>query len=353
MIAAERWLGVRAPLGRQVWLLLPALALVTSFPAPTLLPPAFGASAILLAALPDSTVSRPWPVLGGSLVAAFISWMIVSLGAYLDIPVTTQLVSAVMLALLGMHYVRALHPPGGALAAWLVLHPHFDLQVLLLGLLPGLGILTLWSLALQYRRQPVTAPTGHLTRDPLPSLRALPSAADWQTMLELEGLHLDISPAQLQSLNQRLWRSGHYPSAHFVADIMSRDVISISPEASLSEAWQRLQQHKIKLLPVVEGQVLVGVIALVDLLKRLGLGPYSLSAEAVVQAQQLMGQRVGDVMNLPRSVGPDWPIARLVPQLSDWGMHHVPVVDVKGQLLGMVTQSDLIAALSVQPTSGL
>jgi CBS domain-containing membrane protein len=38
-------------------------------------------------------------------------------------------------------------------------------------------------------------------------------------------------------------------------------------------------------------------------------------------------------------------IVELVPLLSNRGKHHVPVVDVEGRLVGMLTQSDLIAAL--------
>jgi CBS domain-containing membrane protein len=34
-----------------------------------------------------------------------------------------------------------------------------------------------------------------------------------------------------------------------------------------------------------------------------------------------------------------------VPLLSDLGHHHIPVVDAERRLAGMVTQSDLVAAL--------
>ncbi|HEX4938140.1 MAG TPA: CBS domain-containing protein, partial [Candidatus Kapabacteria bacterium] len=40
-------------------------------------------------------------------------------------------------------------------------------------------------------------------------------------------------------------------------------------------------------------------------------------------------------------------IALLVPLLSDKGLHHVPVVNDERRLVGIVTQSDLIAALFV------
>ena len=38
-------------------------------------------------------------------------------------------------------------------------------------------------------------------------------------------------------------------------------------------------------------------------------------------------------------------VVELVPRLSDEGMHHLPVVDAQRRLSGMVTQSDLVAAL--------
>jgi CBS domain-containing membrane protein len=39
------------------------------------------------------------------------------------------------------------------------------------------------------------------------------------------------------------------------------------------------------------------------------------------------------------------PVVELVSHLSDEGLHHLPIVDEHQQLCGMVTQSDLIAAL--------
>jgi CBS domain-containing membrane protein len=39
------------------------------------------------------------------------------------------------------------------------------------------------------------------------------------------------------------------------------------------------------------------------------------------------------------------PIARVVQVMAETGHHHVPVVDAEGQLAGMVTQSDVVAAL--------
>ncbi|MBS0343785.1 MAG: CBS domain-containing protein, partial [Proteobacteria bacterium] len=55
---------------------------------------------------------------------------------------------------------------------------------------------------------------------------------------------------------------------------------------------------------------------------------------------------VGQIMTANvRTARDSTPIAELVPLMADLGFHHVPVVDSRGRLAGMVTQTDLIGAL--------
>lgn len=71
-----------------------------------------GASAVLLFAVPHGALSQPWPVLGGHLLSAFIG---VSCHKFCpDHALAPAL--AVGLAVGAMHYLRCLHPPGGATA---------------------------------------------------------------------------------------------------------------------------------------------------------------------------------------------------------------------------------------------
>jgi CBS domain-containing membrane protein len=44
-------------------------------------------------------------------------------------------------------------------------------------------------------------------------------------------------------------------------------------------------------------------------------------------------------------VGQDEPIAELVPLMTNRGLHHIPVVDGHGIFAGVVSHSDLLAAL--------
>ena len=71
-----------------------------------------GASAVLLFAVPHGALSQPWPLLCGNLVSAVIG---VSCAQYFDNPLIAAPL-AVALAIAAMHYLRCIHPPGGATA---------------------------------------------------------------------------------------------------------------------------------------------------------------------------------------------------------------------------------------------
>jgi CBS domain-containing membrane protein len=71
-----------------------------------------GAAAVLIFAAPHSPLSQPWPLLGGHVVSAFVGVTCREL-----IPdMLLASASAVALAILVMHALRCLHPPGGAAA---------------------------------------------------------------------------------------------------------------------------------------------------------------------------------------------------------------------------------------------
>jgi len=71
-----------------------------------------GATAILVFGMPHVPASQPWNIVGGHLVSAFVG-----VSCYLLIPVDIIAASATIpLAMLAMHHLRCMHPPGGATA---------------------------------------------------------------------------------------------------------------------------------------------------------------------------------------------------------------------------------------------
>ena len=329
------WVWLAAVLGVQAWGAPPWLML-----------PAFGASAVLLASLPDAPVCRPRAVALGMGVSALSAWAVQASAHVLGVPAWMEAALSVALVLGLMLRVQALHPPGGAMALWWVLQPPAEPVQAWWHMLPGVLMLTVWSLWNQRRRQP-TLPAGHRTADALPGERLSPTAAQWQAVMAEEGLKLDLAPEQLQRLYRRLRWLGAEPAgtALRVGDFMSRDLVTLPPDAPVREAWRTLQRHRIRLLPIVQDGHLLGVVSLVDVLRRLGLDQQDVSSEALRDASHLMTSPVSSLMCQPRTVQEDTSVERLVPQLSDWGLHQVPVLDGQQRLVGMVSQSDLIAAL--------
>lgn len=63
---------------------------------------------------------------------------------------------------------------------------------------------------------------------------------------------------------------------------------------------------------------------------------------------------VDQIMTSPvQTAREDEAVVEWVPRLSDQGLHHVPVIDSERRLCGMVTQSDLVAALCRSQVSAL
>jgi CBS-domain-containing membrane protein len=71
-----------------------------------------GASAVLLFAVPHSALAQPWNVIGGHLLSALIG---VSCARYIP-DMMFAAATSVGIAILAMHYLRCIHPPGGATA---------------------------------------------------------------------------------------------------------------------------------------------------------------------------------------------------------------------------------------------
>ncbi|MCE5180908.1 MAG: HPP family protein [Betaproteobacteria bacterium] len=100
-----------------VLLVLLVSSQVLDFHGAALVVASMGASAVLLFATPHSSLSQPWPLLGGQLISAAIG---VTCAQWMHNPFYAGAL-AVALSIGAMHYLRCLHPPGGATALVAVL----------------------------------------------------------------------------------------------------------------------------------------------------------------------------------------------------------------------------------------
>jgi CBS domain-containing membrane protein len=137
-------------------------------------------------------------------------------------------------------------------------------------------------------------------------------------------------------------------------DIMSRDVMTVHFDTALEQAWNMLRLHKIKSLPVVDAYGhLIGIATVADFFRQMD---DTSAAGLAVRLQGLLRRTPGLTSEKAEVVGqimtgevfaatPETPVAQLVAQVSDRGMAHIPVVDEARKVVGIVTQSDMLAAL--------
>jgi CBS domain-containing membrane protein len=110
-------------------------------------------------------------------------------------------------------------------------------------------------------------------------------------------------------------------------DLMSRDVVSVTAGDTPDHARQLLLGHNIRTLPVLdEAGALLGTVGLRELALATGV--------------------VGEHLSMPAIAKPDAPAMSLVPVLSDGRKHAVIIIDDQRRVLGLITQTDLLAALA-------
>jgi acetoin utilization protein AcuB len=123
-------------------------------------------------------------------------------------------------------------------------------------------------------------------------VRHLPVIGDGKRPLGLiTRERLRIPPADLGSLN--VWEITRFLSNLTVKDIMvkDQDLITIGPDATLEEAAEIMVNNKIGCLPVVEENVVVGIVTETDMLIQLAdiLGRHVSGVRLVVRVPEKVG----------------------------------------------------------------
>ncbi|HDR9104395.1 HPP family protein [Burkholderia vietnamiensis] len=317
-----------------------------------------GASAVLLFAVPASPLAQPWSIVGGNLVAATVG---VACAQWITDPITAAAV-AVALAIGGMFALRCVHPPSGAVALTAVLGGPaihalgFGFVVVPIALQSAI----LLSAALVYH-----ALTGH--RYPHGGVRpdaqsqaggAAPrggfTRADLDAVLKRRGEWLDVDPDDLETLLRETEMQAYTRTFGELrcADLMTTHAIEVSPSTSVTAALTLLDRHRVKALPVVDGEArLIGIVTRADLTRPWRRPPPLWQRLSARLPQSFGGQpaSVASVMTRDVACVPQtMPITALVPLFTHSGHHHIPVVDASRRLVGIITQTDLVTGLYQQ-----
>jgi CBS domain-containing protein len=140
-----------------------------------------------------------------------------------------------------------------------------------------------------------------------------------------------------------------------VADFMTRQVMTVAPDASIVAAAKRMLDNKVSGLPVVDaaGQV-VGIVSEHDLLRETDdgrRGPHWLEmmiegAELADETARFHDRKVNEVMTPhPITIAATASLQEACRLIEDHGFKRLPVVE-NGKVIGIIARADLVRAFA-------
>jgi CBS domain-containing protein len=141
-------------------------------------------------------------------------------------------------------------------------------------------------------------------------------------------------------------------------DIMTKDLVTVSPDMEIVKAAKILLDKGINGVPVVEGGKLVGILCQSDLIaqqKKLpvpsvftlldGFIPLGSTKQFEKAFQKIAATTVADAMTPnPVTADPETSIEEIAALMVDRNFHTLPIVE-KGKLVGVVGKEDVLRTL--------
>jgi CBS domain-containing membrane protein len=314
-----------------------------------------GASAVLVFTTPSGPLAQPWALVGGNTLSALVG---IACATYVT-PAPLAAALAVALAMATMFVFRCIHPPGGAMALLVVLTHETTLSFVAFPVLTNSVLLAIFGML-------YNSGTGH----PYPHHQALSdpahdawadssrfTKADLDTALTHYNEVLDVNPDDLIGLLRHAEAAAYQRTLGELRcqDIMTADPIAVQFGTSLQEAWALMRQFHIKALPIVDqAKHVVGIVTVADFLRHAGIHtPHDLTKrmQTLLRPSGLSHSErpevVGQIMTRKvRVTSAQGHAVDLLPLFSAVGHHHLPVINAEKKLIGILTQTDLVKALS-------
>ena len=136
-----------------------------------------------------------------------------------------------------------------------------------------------------------------------------------------------------------------------VRQLMTENVVSVTPDASLRDAAAVLVEHGVSGVPVVEGDEVVGVLSEGDIVMRASGGTergglLTWLFDLGIDNERITAQTVAEAMSSPAvTVAPNRPVHEAARLMVDEAVNRLPVVD-DGKLVGILTRADIVRAFT-------
>jgi acetoin utilization protein AcuB len=125
-----------------------------------------------------------------------------------------------------------------------------------------------------------------------------------------------------------------------VCDWMTGDVITITPDTTLREAHDLMNEKGIRRLPVVRDGKIVGIVTLGDIR---GAEPSRASSLSIWEVNHLLTKlKVSEIMTRnPATIQQNASIGEAAKLMLEQKFSGLPVVDDENHLVGIITESDI------------
>jgi len=136
-----------------------------------------------------------------------------------------------------------------------------------------------------------------------------------------------------------------------VRQLMSKDVLTVAPDAQLRDAAKELVDHRVSGVPVVTDGIVVGVLSEGDIVAKASGGTdrgglLTWLFDPSDQTARVSAQTVGEAMTSPAvTIAPNRQVHEAARTMIDRGVNRLPVVE-NGVLVGIVTRADIVRAFT-------
>ncbi len=118
-----------------------------------------------------------------------------------------------------------------------------------------------------------------------------------------------------------------------VSRVMTTSILTISPNQSMQEVKELMRENRISGCPVVDGETMVGVVSIEDLIHAMEQSQLSAPASTFMTSGNLIvAQAQESVMEVSR-------------RFEKYNIGRMPVLDGQGRLVGIITRGDITLAL--------
>jgi len=130
-----------------------------------------------------------------------------------------------------------------------------------------------------------------------------------------------------------------------IRDMMTKNPFTVEPEALMLDAQRIMKENNIRRLLVVDKGKLVGILTKHDILEA---SPSPATSLSVYELNYLLAKmKVKDIMRKnPVTLTPDTPFEEALRIGQEKKVGAFPVVDEKGKLVGITTESDIVRILT-------